>query len=164
MKKVFFSLFIMIACRAGFAQSLAPSIISSDGGHSVTTAGSISWTIGEPLTETSVASGSIVTQGFQQPVVRITKVKTESTNNTFNYYPNPFASNFFIEIENGSSEFSINAYNVTGEKIKAINYSKNNSRGLINMDLSDCADGVYLIEVRDQSTGQRNVFKITKTN
>jgi hypothetical protein len=50
------------------AQSLSPEVIASSGDYYENANASLSWTLGEIATETYSAGGSILTQGFQQPI------------------------------------------------------------------------------------------------
>lgn len=49
------------------AQSLSPVVVSSSGDHFQATNGSVSWTLGELVTETYASTNIVLTQGFQQP-------------------------------------------------------------------------------------------------
>lgn len=50
-----------------YTQSLAPSVISSSGDYFQSTNYSLSWTLGEIMTETFFNGSNVLTQGFQQP-------------------------------------------------------------------------------------------------
>lgn len=50
------------------AQSLSPVVLASAGGYFASGTVSLSWTLGEPVTETFSNSNIILTHGFQQPV------------------------------------------------------------------------------------------------
>lgn len=49
------------------AQSLSPQVIASSGGYYSNGSGSLSWTLGETMTETFTSGSPQLTQGFQQP-------------------------------------------------------------------------------------------------
>lgn len=49
------------------AQTLSPQVMASSGGFQSNAAGSLSFTIGEPNTQTLASANEILTQGFQQP-------------------------------------------------------------------------------------------------
>lgn len=55
------------------AQSLSPQVIASSGGFFSNGSGSLSWTLGETMTETFTGGSNQLTQGFQQP--EMVKVK-----------------------------------------------------------------------------------------
>jgi hypothetical protein len=48
-------------------QTLTPEVISSSGGYFENTNASVSWTLGETVTETFIGTNVNLTQGFQQP-------------------------------------------------------------------------------------------------
>ncbi|RLD52070.1 MAG: hypothetical protein DRJ05_17775, partial [Bacteroidetes bacterium] len=50
------------------AQSISPEVIASSGDYYENANASLSWTLGEIATETYSAGGTILTQGFQQPI------------------------------------------------------------------------------------------------
>lgn len=56
-----------LTCLFVFSQSLSPEVISSSGDHFQNAGGSISWTLGETVTETFTGASIVLTQGFQQP-------------------------------------------------------------------------------------------------
>lgn len=49
------------------AQSLSPQVIASSGGYYSNAAGSLSFTVGETVTQTYTSGSNMLTQGFQQP-------------------------------------------------------------------------------------------------
>jgi hypothetical protein len=49
------------------AQTLSPQVIASAGGYQSNATHSLSFTIGEPNTQTLTSANNILTQGFQQP-------------------------------------------------------------------------------------------------
>ena len=66
MKKILSFLFIIAFAFLSF-QAKAQQVIASAGGYYEGENISLSWTLGEPVTETFSAGGVILTQGFQQP-------------------------------------------------------------------------------------------------
>ena len=71
MKKLYVILFFFTAAGA-FSQSLSPMVISSAGDYSAGTMVSLSWTLGELVTETLNNGSYTLTQGFQQPIDGVT--------------------------------------------------------------------------------------------
>jgi len=71
-------LILLIACMAGigyaFAQSVKPEVIASAGDYFTSTNNSMSWTLGECITETYSSVNNTLTQGFQQSTYTITAV------------------------------------------------------------------------------------------
>ena len=62
---LFLIAFLPLMCSA---QTTSPEVIASSGDHFSNATGSLSWTLGETMTETFSNGGHILTQGFQQPV------------------------------------------------------------------------------------------------
>ena len=70
MKREHWSLLLsLLAGPACLAQSTSPEVFSSGGGSGTSPTAKLSWTIGEPVTETAVDPSGTLTQGFQQPEV-----------------------------------------------------------------------------------------------
>jgi len=59
--------FLCIGTKA-YTQSLTPQVIASAGGYQTSAAGSLSFTIGETITQTVMSPTHMLTQGFQQPL------------------------------------------------------------------------------------------------
>ncbi|MFU8843753.1 MAG: hypothetical protein ACNA7V_08100 [Bacteroidales bacterium] len=71
-----FILILIIGCFFDISgQTLTPEVISSSGGYFESTNASVSWTLGETVTETFTGTSFILTQGFQQPLgIQITGI------------------------------------------------------------------------------------------
>lgn len=66
--KRYFILISIIGCFLNISgQTLTPEVISSSGGYFENTNASLSWTLGETVTETFSGTNVILTQGFHQP-------------------------------------------------------------------------------------------------
>jgi hypothetical protein len=66
MMKYKYSLFLILILNHGFAQFITPDVVASSGAHFNTGNTQLSWTLGEPLTDTYTTGGNILTQCFQQ--------------------------------------------------------------------------------------------------
>jgi hypothetical protein len=84
--------------------SSAQELISADGNFSVNTQGSLSWTLGEIITESQIASGNQLTQGFQQNYEDFLNVEQLLPSSGILLYPNPFSTSITIQ---NSSPFEI---------------------------------------------------------
>lgn len=70
----------------------------------------------------------------------------ESTISSFVVYPNPSEGKFFVEIEDGNTDYQLEIHDALGKKI----YSKTITRGtnsLIEVDLSAYNNGIYLVKL-----------------
>src|SRR6478736_1254128 len=93
MKAIYFIILSAIWLCTGtttLAQSISPDVVASAGDYFLSASGSVSWTIGEPVTDTYTASSNILTKGFQQPVtIDLASVEENSGAGLFAAYPNP---------------------------------------------------------------------------
>ena len=71
MKKYILFFACSVVLLQGKAQTLSPSVVSAGGGFGITTAGSLSCTIGETAFPTLTGSTGKISQGFQQPELNI---------------------------------------------------------------------------------------------
>lgn len=93
---------LVLLCPFSVTFSSAQELISADGNFSANTQGSLSWTIGEVITETQIASGNQLTQGFQQNYEDFLNVEQFLQSNEILLYPNPFSTSVTVQ---NSSQF-----------------------------------------------------------
>jgi hypothetical protein len=96
-------------------------VISSSGDFHSTSSNSISWTIGEPVIDTWTAGGTVITQGFQQPILDIVSVyEYPHMDFLINAFPNPTSDFLNLEITNGDFEkMSFHLFDITGKLIES---------------------------------------------
>ncbi|MCB2218849.1 MAG: hypothetical protein KQI35_00535 [Bacteroidetes bacterium] len=68
MKKIKYLFLILFIPILSIAQTVSPQVIATSGDYFEGTGVSLSWTLGELVTETFAAGDIILTQGFQQPL------------------------------------------------------------------------------------------------
>ena len=93
---------LVLLCPFSVTISSSQELISADGNFSANTQGSLSWTIGEVITETQIASGNQLTQGFQQNYEDFLNVEQLLQSNEILLYPNPFSASVTVQ---NSSQF-----------------------------------------------------------
>ena len=72
------------------SQTVTPVVLSNQGGFSALSGGSVSWTIGEPVSETYTTATKITTMGFHQPELSIiTLIAEQGADQNILVYPNP---------------------------------------------------------------------------
>ncbi|MDH3243240.1 MAG: T9SS type A sorting domain-containing protein [Saprospiraceae bacterium] len=139
--KTFFSGAGILLSFSMAAQSLSPSVLALAGGVERTPNGTtLSWTLGESVTETLGTGEIVLTQGFQQPSL---VVSTGYEDPAFDYdlsvFPNPVASELVIET-NYHQSISYRLVDTWGKKLKE---GQMESRELI--DLTLLSSGVYAL-------------------
>lgn len=98
------------------AQSLSASVIGSTGGHFASSGGSLSWTLGEIMTETYKQNRGFLTQGFHQPLmIRVTGLEEVEEKNLL-VFPNPVRDILNLQItENG--DYRIELFDLQGQRL-----------------------------------------------
>lgn len=105
--------------------------------------------LGEETVEGSVTvSGADVTEKVQFQHVANENILTETM---IRIYPNPTTDKLHIDVAEGAKE--INLYDISGRTVRKLNRVP---AGIIEMDLSDCHSGIYLLMIDGQA------FKISK--
>ncbi|MEQ9288803.1 MAG: T9SS type A sorting domain-containing protein [Cyclobacteriaceae bacterium] len=132
--------------------------ISSQGSHDILTDCQVSWTIGELAIEEYRSDEIIVTQGVQQPSIRIVKLGLDDESGTINIYPNPTTSIINIEVLGDKKPIDLSIITPAGTLCK----SKGSAFGKTKIDLSGYPSGIYILEI---VPGHKiNFFKILKSN
>ncbi len=81
---------VMIAFLLSGIAVYAQEVVSTAGSHGETTAGSLSWTVGEPVIETITDGTNTLTQGFQQSKLTVTAINDlKFPGIELSVYPNP---------------------------------------------------------------------------
>jgi hypothetical protein len=84
-----------------WSQQLTPAVIVNSGDYFENTNRSFSWSLGELAIETFSANSLILTQGFQQPLIKVTSIKDfHEEGITISVYPNPTTAFIHVEIKN----------------------------------------------------------------
>ena len=136
----------------------AQEIISSVGDHFTSGVGSLSWTLGEPATET-FGNGTIFTQGFQQNYEEILSLQHLSQTAQFDIYPNPFQTSIniagmdhtFSEAERKLRLFDNSGRMVYEGKVEPI------------IHLQHLLAGSYILNL-EMNNGAPYVFRLIKSN
>ncbi len=148
-RKISLSVFLLWTITNCFSQSIDREVIGSAGNYSNTDDFSLSWTIGEPITETFSSNDYMLFQGFHQGeyIVEIPEnIENGFGNIHFDLYPNPAGDFLIIKLnEPDKRTFKIHSYALNGKKLLSteINPFENQKR----LDLSNFGSGTYIIKI-----------------
>ena len=138
--------------------SAQEAVVSSGNVHQ-NTSGSISWSLGETVTQTFSTGDYTLTQGFQQGDLSVTAIY-EKTGIGVNIsaYPNPTSSELFVEFESAASgKYS---YRLIDEKGNLLDKGE-----IINakqrIAFENWQAGLYLLQIHEKSIHVKT-FKILK--
>lgn len=114
-------------------------LISCGGNFFANSAGSVSWSVGEPIIKTASSPGNDVTQGFQQGNIYVTGIE-ELSELKISVFPNP-ASDIVTISSDESAE--LNMYDMSGRMV----LNQLIEIGLNTIDVSIFERGTYSITV-----------------
>jgi len=146
MKCLYFILLLSIPAVT-VAQDTMQSVIGSAGGDFKNETASVSWTIGEVVTETLTTDSYILAQGFHQGNLVVNRIQKElPVNFQIKTYPNPVKDILIIESEDPGFEYQL--INVHGRVI---------SNGFIHssseeIDFTNLPPGTYFLQVEKHKT------------
>jgi hypothetical protein len=145
-----------------YAQSVAPTVIASSGGYSEQPGVSLSWTLGEPVTETFTVPSNILTQGFQQSNYNIVAIEeTPLPGFSINAYPNPTSDQICIDWKvPENSEMLIELYDLLGHKL--VSKSLPGSASKVQLDMKNLAAATYVLSASTTDGKLKKKFNIVK--
>jgi hypothetical protein len=158
--------FLLIACLLGitisYAQSVKPEVIATAGDYFKNSNYSMSWTLGECITETYSSANNKLTQGFQQSNYTITAVNQLAIGAVaVKAFPNPTTDliTVSIEITNCSqNEYSIELFDLQGKQLIGETMEEKSKQ----LDMTGFANGTYFLKVSDRGKNILQNFKILK--
>lgn len=153
------TLFFLLFPIAIYGQNFEQHIFSTQGDYNQSDQLSLSWTIGENFTETIYLSKQILTQGFQQPVLKISQIERpgeESLN--VDLFPNPTAGSLRMKVHDVIDPLQIEIIDASGKLLSKANHNEPNG----DIDLSQFPSGIYFIRITDLNTSKFSLFDIIK--
>ncbi len=162
MKKIALFLFACMVFGYTFSQSETLEVNPAAGDEFTAEGITLSWTIGEGVIETFSNNEMVLTQGFQQPTLKVTLID-ESVEGDFHFdvYPNPTRDFLTISF---SSENEINCSTQLFDMSGKLLYSKNiKGKELTeNIDLTKYSSNIYILRIIDTNGKLKRTYKIQK--
>ena len=148
-----------------FSQTVTPDVIAAQGDFNTSTAGSVSWTLGEISIETYSVSTNYLTQGFQQPKSGVASfVPTIDLHSQIAVYPNPVSNSLVVNFKNpGFEKANVEIYDMQGKKLfsEKLNHTVNQESVY---SFENYQAGIYLLNISDGDGNKKISYKITKIN
>lgn len=143
------------------AQSITPDVVASSGGHFTTGGAQLSWTLGEPLTDTYTTSGNFLTQGFHQADLLITALEEENPLlATMVVYPNPTADQLTLHVEANTEVLLAELFDMNGKLLTRERIGKGDQTR--QFDLSILPASGYVLRVAAEADGRAKSFSIIR--
>jgi len=152
-----FTLFCLICFLSSALQ--AQEVIATSGGYGSSASAKVTWTIGEPVTETVTSTNSILTQGFNQGNLIITIIKDpELPGFEVKAWPNPASDILKVSVGNNEIEnLEYILFNMRGQVIKKNILQEGESE----IPLSNLTPSAYILKIYRNNT-EIAIFKIIK--
>lgn len=145
------------------AQSLTPEVQASSGDFYTGGGVTLSWTLGETVTETYSSPSNIVTQGFQQPDVTVTKVEEATAGVNVVVFPNPTAGQLSVELTSvASRKMQLELVDINGRLLHSQQAEVPAGVQTLTMDIASLAAGQYMLRVKDTGKKTESVYRIQK--
>ena len=155
-------LLLMLGGIAGYtavtAQALTPQVIASSGTTYAVSGVNLSFTIGEPLTNTLGAGATSLSQGFHQQTFDIVAIEDHLPNFDISVYPVPMDQ--FVSVECTQEDLiQVRIYDVAGRSLlTSAVFSKK-----IMLNVQDMANGPYMLVVTTAEGAPVKTFSVVKT-
>jgi hypothetical protein len=163
MRKIHVVLGLCLAACVVKAQTVTPTVYSNQGGYNVAAGGDISWTVGEPVSETYTNTTKMTTMGFHQPELGVaTLIKEQGNDKQILVYPNPVINALtisFKDLDNGV--YKMELFDDLGRSVyKAETEIKADSK-LVQLNMAHYAAGNYYLRIANPTINKS--IKVTKT-
>ncbi|MGP8215242.1 MAG: T9SS type A sorting domain-containing protein [Bacteroidia bacterium] len=159
--KVHFTLLFYFFIVLGNSQSITPHVISASGAYVESASCSMTWTLGEIMTDTYSSADNFFTQGFNQPdTTMITSLPSLYHSGNITIYPNPVINYLIINLSDSPGKHIICFYNMLGQLLLQENIPA--SQQQLKISLNEFANGLYLLNIISSETNLSNSFKINK--
>jgi len=138
-------IFVIVLSSANlFSQSISPWVIASSGDFFSANEISLSWTLGEPVTETYTSNEIILNQGFQQDFsIPFSVQESPESSGSFTAYPNPVTDYLFISCDQEVDNVSVSILNTHSQEV--YNDHMDGQSKLFNV--SHLSSGLYLVRL-----------------
>jgi hypothetical protein len=158
-----FILLLLLSCTNAFSQQLSNQVLVPAAGLATAGVVTYSQTVGETAVEIMSNAGFELTQGFQQPSIKIsTDVIPEGTG--VDVYPNPATD--FINVKlfgDEARKFRVDLINVTGMIVNSTTLSFIAKYYYIQqIEVTSLKYGFYFVRVTSDDGKINRVFKIEK--
>jgi len=137
----------------------AQEVVTTSGSYGSSASAKVTWTIGEPVTETLTGTNSILTQGFNQGDLIITVIKDpELPGLTVKAWPNPVSDHLTISVDDANLDnLNYILFDIGGKVIR-----QNKLKGVQSeIPMGNLAPSSYFLKIYQNNT-EIAIFKIIK--
>lgn len=164
MKQILLIAFVVAGSFYCQSQTVTPVVLSNQGGFSILTSGSISWSIGEPVSETYSTPTRIHTMGFHQPEIEIiTLIAEQGEDKNILVFPNPVRDVLNINFSGlNEGTYKVDLIDNIGKIISQNQTEVSNGNYTLQLKINEVAAGNYFLRVQNEKFSKS--VKINKVN
>jgi hypothetical protein len=143
-----------------YSQSVELQTIGSTGEEITSPAGSVAFTLGEPVSETLESPENQLTQGFHQGYITFVSVE-KIADIDFNtvIYPNPAIESTTLEISGiDYTGFTYVLYDLSGKQLKSGTFQNNREQ----LDLNGLSQSMYLLKIENLTRKISETYRLQK--
>jgi hypothetical protein len=146
-----------------FSQQVSHQVLVPLAGLSANGGINYSQTVGETAVEIISCSDYIFTQGFQQPLVKVSG-ETHPEGNGIKIYPNPVIDYVTIELYGESAKtFRVEFINLAGRVVRTSRFEFSDNFWFTEpQNIKDLLSGFYLVRIKSEDGMINRTFKIEK--
>ena len=156
---VFFLAFVLLSNDFSYSQE----VVSTDGDFAVAPSGSLSWTLGEIVTETFENQSFYLTQGFQQVSLGSVGSSSLLLHNNITIYPNPFTSFISLSGEDVNSTFILKIHDSQLRLVLETEFFFHSANDPVVIPLSNLPNGLYILSMNNRNCNElfhKRIIKI----
>jgi len=159
MKKILLGIGL-VASSFSNAQSVTPEVTATAGAHFAIPSIQLSWTLGEPITQTLSNSSAQFNQGFQQSNITLVGISDFDFEYSVEVFPNPTID--VVKVKLSESDFSgrMNIIDPTGKTI----FEKDITDSEFLLDFAPYSQGIYLLNLTDENGTLLHTVRLQKIN
>ncbi len=155
--KSFILLSVFLLFMAG--STTAQKVVAANGGTATVNGYEVSWTIGEPITETVTDGTTTLTQGFQQSKLTVTAIdELRETGVEVKVYPNPTQDFVTIHFSKTMEKPMYMLFDLSGKLLVQKNIESTDAK----IDMTRFAEGAYILKLNHRGSQPLQTFKIIK--
>ena len=154
--RILTNIFFLLLFVAGSAT--AQTVVSANGGTATAAGVEVSWTIGEPITETVTDGTTTLTQGFQQSKLTVTAINDiQITGVEIKVYPNPTSDYVTVHFSKMMEKPTYLLFDLSGRLIEQKKIESTDAK----IDMTGYAGGSYILKLNNGRQPLQS-FKIIK--
>ena len=159
--RYFTLLAMLIVAVCSYSQDLDHFVIGSDGGHAGNNQFSLSYTIGEVVTDfgRDTINNVDLSQGFQQSYISIVSVEDHDLDIDISIYPNPAVDQLNVRISDIDKANSYSMYDMNGKLIRQESIREKEFK----IGFGSLSTGNYMLVFTDRDRRLKTI-KVQKSN